>query len=280
MKHGRSLELLVEKLERQLSGNANVVIESPKKIPDIQTGKLREHDVVLTFSQSHHEIIIAIECKDRSRPVGVPDIEAFDNKCRYTNINQGIIVSSSGFCKTALDKASGMGIKCLELKEVDATSFLLPETIMYVHTKNFIEAKYTPMVNNFALRISGNYDIFDPEDNLITDEIIKNNINLIQDKLPFGVQGEEITESIHFGAENYYVVTREKKLKHTITGILLTIRYVHEVSESLFTSRRYMDAKQDSLIAEIATAPVSIDGVEREFTVIGKQDGKIYQFIS
>ena len=280
MKQGRSLELLVEKLERKLSDDENVEIESPKRLPDSQTGKLREHDVVLTYSQSHHELIIAIECKDRSRPVGVPDIEAFENKCRHTSVNQGIIVSSSGFSKTALTKATGMGIKCLELKEIDAAFFLLPEAVFCIHAKKFIEAKYTPMVDYFALRVSDEYDIFDAEDKLITDEIVKNNLKIISDKLPFGIQGEETTESIHLRAENYYVVTKEKKLTHKITGILLTVKYVHEVEETSFTSRTYLDAKQDSMIAEIATAPVSIDGVEKEFTIIGKQDGTTYQFIS
>ncbi|MCW9012290.1 MAG: restriction endonuclease [Gammaproteobacteria bacterium] len=280
MKQGRSLELLTEKLERQLASDANVVIVSPKKIQDIQTGKLREHDVVLTYNQSHHELVIAIECKDRSRPVGVPDIEAFDNKCRYTNINQGVIVSSSGFCKTALDKATSMGIKCLDLKEIDTASFLLPETAVYIHSKRFIEATYTPMVNNSALRVADGYDIFDPENNLITSEIIKNNIGLIQDKLPLGKLGEESTESVYFRAENYYVITHKRKLQHAITGILLTIKYVYEVAESSFTSRRYSVADQDSLIAEIATAPLSIDGEEKEFTIIGKKDGTTYQFIS
>ena len=113
MKQGRSLELLVEKLERLLANDARVHVESPKKIRDTQTQKLREHDVVLTYNQSHHELIVAIECKDRSRPVGVPDIEGFYTKCCHTNINQSVIVSSNGFTKTALQKASIMGIKCL-----------------------------------------------------------------------------------------------------------------------------------------------------------------------
>lgn len=88
MRKGRSLELLVEKLERLLANDARVTIESPKRIRDLQTQKLREHDVVLTFEHAHHELIVAIECKDRSRPVGVPDIEAFAVKCSHTGVGQ------------------------------------------------------------------------------------------------------------------------------------------------------------------------------------------------
>jgi len=281
MKRGRSLELLVEKLERQLSSDPNVLIESPKKIKDTQTGRLREHDVVLTYDQSHHKLTVAIECKDRSRPVGVPDIEKFDNKCRYTNISQGTIVSSSGFCKTALSKASSMGIKCLELKEIDTASFLMPKTPIYVHFIRFLGASYTPMANNnVVLRVADDFDIYDPEDNLITPEIIRNNIQQIKDKLPLGKLGEERSEQVYFHAKDYYVLTHTKKLKHTITGVLLTIKYVYQMTESSFTSRRYMDAEQDSLIAEIATAPLRVDGEEKEFTIIGNKDGTTFQFIS
>jgi len=280
MKQGRSLELLVEKLERLLANDARVLVESPKKIRDTQTHQLREHDVVLTYNQSHHELIVAIECKDRSRPVGVPDLEAFDTKCRHTNINQGIIVSSSGFTNTALQKASIMGIKCLELKEIETASFLLPETVVVVHSKRFITATYTPMVGDLALRVADDYDIFDSEGVLITDEIIKNNIRLIEDKLPLGKLGEEHTESVYFKAENYRLITHKKQLGHDISGILLDIKYVYEVSESSFTSRAYNFPNQDSPIAEIATAPMRIDGKEKEFTVVRKNDGTTYQFIS
>lgn len=280
MKQGRSLELLVEKLERILANDTRVHIESPKKIRDTQTHKLREHDVVLTYNQSHHELIVAIECKDRSRPVGVPDIETFDTKCRHTNINQGIIVSSSGFTHTAIQKASVMGIKCLELKEIETASFLIPEAVAVVHYKRFITAKYTPMVDNFVLRVADDYDILDPEGVLITDEIIKNNIRSIEDKLPLGKPGEEHTESVYFNADNYRVITHKKQLEHNITGILLDIKYVYEVSESPFTSSAYSVPNQDTPIAEIATAPMRLDDEEKEFTVVRKNDGTTYQFIS
>ena len=80
--------------------------------------------------------------------------------------------------------------------------------------------------------------------------------------------------------ENYYIVTHTQKLKHDITGILLTIKYVYEMSESSFTSRTYKDAEEGSQIAEIATAPIYIGGEERECTVIGNKDGTTYQFIT
>lgn len=103
---GKDLERLVAMLERLLLGD-QAVIESPsRRLIDRDTGKRREHDVLIIFDQAHHQIITAIECRDRSRPVGVPEVEAFADKCSRTGVHCGAIVSSTGFRKSALTKAT------------------------------------------------------------------------------------------------------------------------------------------------------------------------------
>jgi hypothetical protein len=88
---GRDLQRIVHPIETALRQNPNIKVESPKRLVDKDTGRLREHDVVLTFTEGHHEILCALECRDRSRPVGVPAVEAFHNTmrcspgCRWTN---------------------------------------------------------------------------------------------------------------------------------------------------------------------------------------------------
>ena len=84
MRQGKSLEALVEQLERSLAKSENVSVSAPKKLRDRITGRLREHDVVLTVNQGHHEILIAIECRDRSRPITVNQVEGFWAKCHDT----------------------------------------------------------------------------------------------------------------------------------------------------------------------------------------------------
>lgn len=114
-KPGKHLEELVTKLERVLA-DQNVRIESPAKLRDKVTKRLREHDVLLTLNPDHHHrSLTAIECRDRSRPVGVEAIEAFHTKCQHTGINQGVIVSATGFTTTAREKAAFHGIKCMDL---------------------------------------------------------------------------------------------------------------------------------------------------------------------
>lgn len=120
-KPGEDLQRLVRVIERAANRDGNLQVESPKRLPDKDTGRLREHDVVLTFVLRHHTLRMAVECRDRSRKIGVPDVEAFHFKCQRTGIDRGVMVSSRGFTGTALRKADGCNIGCLSLEE--ATSF-------------------------------------------------------------------------------------------------------------------------------------------------------------
>lgn len=142
MKPGKSLETLVASIERVLAKNDKVTVESPKFLPDRITGEPREHDVIITLGGSHHESIIAIECRDRSRKVTVNDVESFWSKCQDTGINQGIIVSPKGFSRTALAKSQNRGIKCLRLSEVNSFNWLLG-TGIWIHQKKVIHTNWT-----------------------------------------------------------------------------------------------------------------------------------------
>ena len=98
---GKRLERVVAMLEGIFAG-ANATIEAPcRRLVDRDTGRLREHDVVITWDHGHHRIITAVECRDRSRPVGVPAIEAFADKCARTGVQSGVVVSAAGFANTA-----------------------------------------------------------------------------------------------------------------------------------------------------------------------------------
>lgn len=76
-------------------------------------------------------MILALECRDRSRKVGVPDIEAFRKKCDRTAIHRSIIVSASGFTKTALKKAEALEIGCLGLEEAACFDWCLAPGVEY-----------------------------------------------------------------------------------------------------------------------------------------------------
>ena len=147
-KKGRSLETLVTAVERALAGASNVTVQSPKHLPDRITRKLREHDVVITLSGSHHKSVIAIECRDRSRKITVNDIEGFWSKCQDTDVDQGIVVSPKGFTKAAITKAANKGIRTLRLSQATSFNWLLAAGLRSTGT----ESCYTPIGPFIRLR--------------------------------------------------------------------------------------------------------------------------------
>lgn len=124
LRAGRSLEVLVSHLEKVLS-EGKIKVESPKRLRDRVTSGWREHDVVLAISQGHHQLLVALECRDHSRPVDVSQVEAFHTKCQHTGIDVGVIVSTGGFYETARQKAQAMGLRCLTLEEATSFNWLL-----------------------------------------------------------------------------------------------------------------------------------------------------------
>ena len=117
VKAGQQLETIVAKLERLFAVDPNISVQTPARLRDRVTGALREHDVLITQKRGHHVTLTAIECRDRSRKFGVPEVEAFAAKCRDTGINKAFIVSSKGFTKTALKKAVHENVGCLLFKD-------------------------------------------------------------------------------------------------------------------------------------------------------------------
>ena len=121
---GKSLERLIAMLESALA-STGARIEAPcRRLIDRDTGKPREHDVVITWDHGHHQIITAVECRDRSKPVGVPDVEAFADKCETTGVHSSVIVSASGFRTSARTKAGARAITCMDIAEVESFDWL------------------------------------------------------------------------------------------------------------------------------------------------------------
>ena len=84
---GQNLQRLIRAIESVRNPGVQVKIKSPKRIKDKITGRLRgRHDIVLTYTLAHHELVLALECRDRSRPVEVDAVEAFRSKCESTDI--------------------------------------------------------------------------------------------------------------------------------------------------------------------------------------------------
>lgn len=127
---GIAFQDFVWSLERAISEREGVTVASSTRLVDKDTGRLREHDVVITWRGAHHTITTAIECKDTGRKVGVPEVEAFAAKCQKTGVNHAVIVSANGFAETARTKAAANNIDCMELAEASAFDWMGMETFV------------------------------------------------------------------------------------------------------------------------------------------------------
>lgn len=136
MRPGEALQRLVLYLERALS-SSGAIVESPKRSRDRTTGHLREHDVLISFREGARLFQVAIECRDRSRPVGVPQVEAFHRKCEDTGVDKAVIVSSSGFCASAQAKAAFLSVECLTLEEAVSVPWSIIPSLKVYHRDIF-----------------------------------------------------------------------------------------------------------------------------------------------
>ncbi|WOB78473.1 restriction endonuclease [Brevundimonas nasdae] len=129
---GQAFQDLVATIERAISGQTGVTMETNVLVRDAD-GDLREHDILLTHTEGLRVTKTAVECKDRGRKIGKPDLEAFRSKCEDTGIHKGVIVSSSGFAESAMKASRRTNIQCLELAKVDTFGWV--GDAVFIHTE-------------------------------------------------------------------------------------------------------------------------------------------------
>ncbi len=77
----------------------------------------RQFDVVCKGKLQNVDVLYVTECKHRSRPVEMDQVEAFNQKAQSVNANIKAIYSSKGFRKNALVIAKRYGINCYSICE-------------------------------------------------------------------------------------------------------------------------------------------------------------------
>jgi hypothetical protein len=98
-------------LTHMSSGDATV--RESVELVEIVSGNPREVDVVAVGEVAGHGTIVGIECRDWKRKQDVQWVEQADNKFKDLGANVKVLVSSSGFTKGALAKATQYGIKAI-----------------------------------------------------------------------------------------------------------------------------------------------------------------------
>ena len=270
MKKGRSLEKLVAYLERHLAANEFVTVESPKRLRDKSTGRLREHDVVLTIKSGHHTVHIAVECRDRSRPVGVTQLEGFAKKCQETGIGQGVIVSPCGFTKTAPAKALALGIRCLSLDQVSAFPWLLCEHFE-VYRTNFVHIDFKIIPENDFKKKPDSFTLVTDEGEEITSDILRNNLiaSLNNQKETFPIEpnlGDHI-KRIKLVPKNLNIIDTNTGQKERVRQINTLAQCTIEKTNIPLVLQEYRNSGDPECFAQLATADLDLGFISGKLVI-------------
>jgi hypothetical protein len=274
MKPGRSLEMLVHTLERALGKNPAAKIESPGYLEDIHTGERREHDVLMRASEGIHEVVVAIECRDRSRPFGVPDLEAFRQKCLDTRVSKAVVVSSSGFQETAREKARALGVACIDLTQAESFDWLalsvLPvfsQRLLHIELEMHVDTEGLEAINNdqVSLRSAGEEVTLDQVRERIRKYVIAN-AHAINEagnyKMPFSLNSNGLD-----------VVVKETGETFPVRQFNGAAYFSVERHESQFELIRYGDSKDTASSVEFAVAPVTLGELKGKIVIAMGSDG-------
>lgn len=261
MRKGRSLEKLVAYLERHFAANDLVTVESPKRLRDKSTGRLREHDVVLTITSGHHTVLVAVECRDRSRPVGVNQLEGFAKKCQETRIGQGVIVSPVGFTKTAPAKARSLGTRCLSLDQVNVLPWLLCENFELYRT-TYVHINFTIIPENDFDKKPDHFSLETDQGENITVDMLRNNLitslNKQRDELPLKPNVGNHVKRIKFVPKNLTIIDSATGRRERVRYINTVAQCKTEMTSIPFVLQEYRDLGDSGCIAQLATADLDL----------------------
>jgi hypothetical protein len=267
---GKELERLVATLERVLA-DTGAKIEAPSRaLIDRDTGKRREHDVLIRWDHGHHQIVTAIECRDRSRPVGVPEVEAFADKCERTGVHSGVIVSARGFTSSAHLKAKARSITCMDLAAVESFDWMGTEVIVGY------ERRVTSV--NAVVRFNGEHPdnlaaLFDSEGTEVSNaaftQTVVNKIPPSED--PDSEVDHERTVRLHLNTLNWRAADSEGRswpIDHIVAVVCFTtVKTVHPIKVHAYSGggKHY----------EVATAEAKFGDHSGQFVLMKGEDGYV-----
>ena len=112
----REVAALLQALGRDLPG-FQVQHQETVSTPD---GSYRI-DVTARFSQLGADFLILVECKDHARPVERKDVQVLADKLRAAGAQKGMLFSTNGFQKGAIEYARARRIALVRLVEGELT---------------------------------------------------------------------------------------------------------------------------------------------------------------
>jgi hypothetical protein len=273
---GQRFHNLVAVLERMFAYQDGVTVASSLRLPDKDTGRLREHDVVIIRHTHHGPNLTAIECRDQGRKVGVPQIEAFAKKCEKTGIHHGIVVAANGFTSTARTKAKALNLTCMDLAEAESFEWIRTVTIIG-QFYNFTAVDARVRVVEDERKVTNPSTVYTPDGLPYTGEGIQ---SLIIDKLPPEVRKptkrQTVNGQVIVPMEGFFVIdslTQRFQVKEIIFTYVLEI----EVTERPITLHHYLG---ENAALEIASGQITFSGGQSTLALVKSKDGVVGYVVS
>jgi hypothetical protein len=261
--------LSVTILERTLAKSDNITIESPKILTDKVTGAPREHDVVLTIKPGHHEIVTAIECRDRSRKVTVNEVEAFHTKCNDTGVNQGIIVATRSFTKSARKKAMFHGIRCLDLESAAQFPWLGRGEVQ-TFSMSVENATFTVFTDPLSTQPVGDFEILDETGALVSSEVLKSNVEKYMQPLANGLSEGTYRRGLQFASPGYKIREIATQTVQNLARIDVFFDIVLRTTSVPFDLVTYRDKYKQEVITQGALAHLVFEGLTGDLVLTQK----------
>jgi hypothetical protein len=95
------------------------MVEESAELVDRDTGRPREVDVVVTFSDGDKTVIVSIEAADYRRPATVQWVEQLISKHDALDTDRLVLVAGAGFSGPALLKAAARGVTTITPEDLD-----------------------------------------------------------------------------------------------------------------------------------------------------------------
>lgn len=268
-RQGIPFQNFVSVIERTFTGQDGVTLEVGKMIPDRTTGRLRDFDIVISSRVGYHQMTTAIECKDKGRRIDTPAVEAFAKKCERHGIGRKVMVSSSGFTKTAHAVAKDEKIDLMTLKEAEDFDWMAAP-VLKQRKREWGECRINyELPRDEAAKIVEPYEVFDINGAPVSGWDImascEPSLSAPLD-LPEGLQSEQVILEGPFA-----LVDNSGARFHADTAVV-TLNFTWSEIEIPFVAHEYFG---DGGRFEVASAKADVFGAESNFVMRKQDDGRI-----
>lgn len=113
------VENVVTAIERSLMQIPGAKVVPNASLPEKASKDFRQVDVYLEIPAGPRELRVGIEVSDKSRKLTKPQVEQLITKLKALDIDQGCIVSRSGFAKEAIELAGREGVDLKTIQEIE-----------------------------------------------------------------------------------------------------------------------------------------------------------------